>query len=88
LNYYVYYKIDPQKVEEMRPKVQALFSRLERDCGVKGRWMRRRDDPSTYMEVYEEVKDSAGFDAAMSRASLFFAEERRVERFISAGRPA
>jgi len=26
---------------------------IERECGVRGRWMQRRDDATTYMEVYE-----------------------------------
>jgi len=84
LNYYVYYKIDPQRVEEMRPKVQALFSRLERDCGVKGRWMRRRDDPGTYMEVYEDVKDEKAFEALLEREGARLGVARKLERFVCA----
>ena len=84
MNYYVYYKIDPQRVEEMRPKVQALFSRLERDCGVKGRWMRRRDDPGTYMEVYEDVKDEKAFEALLEREGARLGVARKLERFVCA----
>jgi len=84
LNYYVYYKIDPQKVDEMRAKVQALFSRLERDCGVKGRWMRRRDDPGTYMEVYEDVKDEKAFEALLEREGARLGVARKLERFVCA----
>ena len=29
--------------------------------------MRRRDDPTTYMEVFEGVKDEAAFEALLER---------------------
>jgi len=64
--------------------VQHLFSVIERECGVRGRWMRRRDDPSTYMEVYEGVEDGPAFEAVLGRETGGFGVERRVERFVSA----
>ena len=68
--------------------MQDLFRRAKLDFGVTGRWMRRRDDPSTYMEVYEGVKDEAGFEALLERAGTQFGLARKVERFISAETPA
>ena len=67
LNYYVYYKVDPERLPELRAARRALFRVIERECGVRGRWMRRRDDPTTYMEVYEGVKDTAQFEALLER---------------------
>jgi hypothetical protein len=84
LNYYVYYKVDPERVASLRVSVQALFGKIERQLGVKGRWMRRRDDPTTYMEVYEGVNDAQAFEALLARESPALGPERRVERFISA----
>jgi quinol monooxygenase YgiN len=81
LNYYVYYKIDPARLEEMRAAVQSLFSAVERECGVRGRWMRRRDDPTTYMEVYEGVSGEAAFEALLEREGARLGVARRVERF-------
>jgi hypothetical protein len=46
--------------------------------------MRRRDDPATYMEVYEGVKDEAGFEAVMEAEGPRIAPNRRLERFVSA----
>src|SRR5262249_9560605 len=66
-HYYVYYKVSPDDVPRLRAAVQTLFKAIEKQCGVHGRWMHRRDDPSTYMEVYEEVKDAAGFGALIER---------------------
>ena len=46
--------------------IEELFSIIEEQAGVRGRWMRRRDDPATYMEVYEGVADDTY--AAMRRS--------------------
>lgn len=69
---------------ELRAAVERLFAAIERQCGVRGRWMRRRDDPSTYMEVYEGIQDAAAFEAAMEREAAPLGLQRRVERFVSA----
>jgi hypothetical protein len=84
LNYYIYYKVPPEKVAGLRPGVEALFSLVEKHCGVRGRWMRRRDDPATYMEVYEGVADERGFEALIEREGAKLGLERRVERFVCA----
>ena len=85
MNYYVYYRIAPEKAGELRPKVDALFARIEKQFGVRGRWMRRRDDAGTYMEVYEDVKDEAGFEAFLesegAKLGRIFGLARKVERF-------
>jgi hypothetical protein len=84
LNYYVYYNLDPSRVAELRPAIEALFRTIERQCGVRGRWMRRRDDPSTYMEVYEGVNDEGAFEALLEAESAAMGLERKVERFVCA----
>lgn len=78
MNYYVYYKVDPVRLDEVRAAVEGLFAAVERECGVRGRWMRRRDDPATYMEVYEGVADEAAFERLNAQA---FPYPRRLERF-------
>lgn len=81
-HYYVYYRVEPARFTELRPKVDVLFAAVERAFGVRGRWMRRRDDASTYMEIYEGIGDEAGFEALLARESAAFGVERKVERFI------
>ena len=83
-HYYVYYKISPDQVPKLRAAVQILFKTMEKQCGVRGRWMHRRDDPSTYMEVYEGVKDTAAFEALLERESAKFGVPRKLERFVDA----
>jgi hypothetical protein len=68
-SFYVYYKIDPTHLGKLRSAVQAMFQALQRECGVHGRWLHRRDDPATYMEVYDGVSDAAGFQRLLAQAS-------------------
>jgi hypothetical protein len=84
LNYYVYYKIDAARLAALRPAIEALFAKVEEKTGVRGRWMRRRDDPSTYMEVYEGVTDAATFESLMERETSQLGLQRRIERFVCA----
>lgn len=83
-HYYVYYKISPDQISRLRDAVQILFKVIEKQCGVRGRWMHRRDDPSTYMEVYEEVKDPAAFEALLEREGAKLGVPRKLERFVNA----
>jgi hypothetical protein len=82
LNYYVYYKVEPGRVEELQRSVQILLSVVEKQFGVHGRLMRRRDDPTTYMEVYEDVKDERGFEALLEREGAKLGVQRKLERFV------
>jgi quinol monooxygenase YgiN len=88
LNYYVYYKLDAGQAARVRSLIRELFEKLEKQSGVRGRWMRRRDDPSTYMEVYEGVKDEAAFEALLEREGAKLGVARKLERFISLETPA
>lgn len=82
MNYYVYYKVEPARVDELRPRVDALFEKIQNQFGVHGRLMRRRDDPTTYMEVYEDVKDERGFEALLEREGAKLGVQRKLERFV------
>ena len=87
MNYYVYYKIAPGQLAVLWPKVQDLFRRAKLEFDVNGRWMRRRDDPTTYMEIYEDVRDEAAFEILLEREAAKFGVPRKVERFIAAEIP-
>jgi hypothetical protein len=88
LNYYVYYKVEPARLSALRPAVRALMEKIPAQFGVRGRWMRRRDDPTTYMEVYEDVKDEPGFEAFLAHEAPPLGIERKLERFIAAETPS
>jgi len=76
--------VELARLAELRPAVERLFALVERECGVRGRWMHRRDDPTTYMEVYEDVKDTALFEALLEREGAKLGIQRRLERFVCA----
>jgi hypothetical protein len=84
LNYYIYYKVEPELLALLRSAVQELFEKIEKQTGVRGRWMHRRDDPLTYMEVYEDVKDEKAFEALLEREGAKLGVPRKVERFVCA----
>ncbi|HEX6154913.1 MAG TPA: DUF4936 family protein [Burkholderiales bacterium] len=88
MNYYVYYKLEPSRLRQLWPLVQQIFLEIEKQTGIRGRWLRRRDDPTTYMEVFEGVTDEAAFEALLEREGAKLGLQRKVERFISAETPA
>ena len=83
-NYYVYYRVDPAQLGELRVAIERLFGSIERETGVRGRWMHRRDDPTTYMEVYEGVAEDKAFEALLEREAASLGLLRRTERFVCA----
>lgn len=64
---YAYYRINPQRRDALRAAVDALFLAAARAYGAQGRWMRRRDDPTTYLEVYAEVENVDALAAFLRR---------------------
>jgi len=82
--------VDLARVAELRATVERLFAVLERECGVRGRWMHRRDDATTYMEVYEGVKNDAAFQAVLEREGAKLGVPRKLEVFKDAlpGKPS
>lgn len=83
-NYYVYYRVHASRAPTLRKEIEDLLAAVERTCGIRGRWMRRRDDPATYLEIYEGVADDAAFEAMLERLSAGLGLDRRIERFICA----
>jgi hypothetical protein len=83
-SYYVYYRVDAARLATVRKEIERMFAAIEQACGVRGRWMRRRDEAATYMEVYESVADEPAFEALLARESAALGLERHVERFVCA----
>ena len=84
INYYVYYRVDEGRVASLRAEIEMLFHEIQKQFGIRGRWMRRRDDASTFMEVYEGVKDEQAFELLLAREGATLQLERKIERFVSA----
>jgi hypothetical protein len=83
-SYYVYYRVDANRLPALRQEVERLFDTIEGASGVRGRWLRRRDEPATYMEVYENVGDERAFEALLEREAAGLGLQRHVERFVCA----
>ncbi len=91
-NYYVYYKIDLARRDTLAAVVAELFDAVKKETGLNGKWLHRRDDAATYMEVFEGVRDDAAFESLLKRESdrLGFQQylqpgaARRTECFVCA----
>ncbi len=62
LSYYIYYKVPPASTGGALAAVSALQRDLAEATGILGRILRRRGDPTTWMEIYEHVPDAASFE--------------------------
>ncbi|MGP1678322.1 MAG: DUF4936 family protein [Burkholderiales bacterium] len=90
LNYYIYYRVAPAEAARVRAVVAKVQSALRQDAGIQGSLLRRDDDPSTWMEIYEAVADPPRFEAALERllvqhgfdACMASDSRRHTERFI------
>jgi hypothetical protein len=81
VSYYVYYRIaEGADGDQARARVRAMQQSVRDKLGVGGRLLERRDDPHTWMEVYETVSDP-GFEHALQRE----AEAAGLARFIEPG---
>lgn len=61
---------------QARKLVRLVQSALKNETGIDGRLLRKRDDPSTWMEIYEGVGDAGKFEqclAAVLQATDFAA---------------
>ncbi|CAG0986285.1 hypothetical protein BURK1_02021 [Burkholderiales bacterium] len=89
-SYFVWYRLAGDACEA-RSAVTAMMLDVAIDCGVVGRLMKRADDPSTWMEVYEAVDDPDAFEHALAEAlarhgTADYADGgRHVERFVACG---
>jgi hypothetical protein len=66
LNFYIYYRVPVQNAERARIAVNELQRELSGVAGISGRLLRRRDDETTWMEIYENVQDGARFEAELA----------------------
>lgn len=88
-HYYVWYRVAGD-LGAARTAVDALLRDVLASAGVTGRVLVRRDDPRTWMEIYENVADACLFEENLERAALRHdiarvAEggRRHVEPFVS-----
>jgi hypothetical protein len=87
-HFYVWYTVTAEREPAMRA-VADLIAAVEEETGVAGRVLARRDDASTWMEIYENVDDAAAFErtlAALVRrhdVARMSSGVRHIERFAA-----
>ena len=66
LSYYIYYRV--AKPAQAQASVREIQIALKNRCSITGRLVRKRDDSSTWMEIYEGVRDAVGFEHHLALA--------------------
>ena len=61
-SYYVYYRVDGKRASEAEQAVLQLLDAVKQATGVPGRLLKKRTEPTLWMEVYENVSDEAHFE--------------------------
>ena len=93
VSYYVYYRVSAAHTKTARQLVAALLKSLEQRTSISGRLLRRQEEPLLWMEVYEGVRDTAAFEAALAELHdanglatiLEPGTTRKTERFVAEG---
>jgi hypothetical protein len=66
LSYYIYYRVaQAAQAQTLVHHIQAI---LKEKTGIDGRLLRKRDDPSTWMEIYEGVGNIDAFEQCLAAA--------------------
>jgi len=87
-HFYVWYTVTAERELAVRA-VADLIAAVEDDTGVAGRVLARRDDASTWMEIYENVGDAAAFERTLATlvrrhdVARVSGGVRHVERFAA-----
>jgi LPS sulfotransferase NodH len=89
VQFFIWYEItgDPRSA---RAAVDALMADVARATGIRGRLHIRRDRPTTWMEIYADVADTADFEgeiaAAVKRNNVMqhTGGARHAETFVAA----
>jgi hypothetical protein len=88
-SYYIYYKVGPATVERVRAAAEELQRSVAAKTGIQGQLLCRRDQPDTWMEVYENVGDAERFERALNAEleRLRFTELLGAQRHTEIFRP-
>ncbi len=89
--YYIYYRVDEARVDELEANIRRMQQELERQTGIAGRLLKKSEEPLLWMEIYEKVADAEAFGQALvdgvekHKLKLFLqpGTARMVECFIS-----
>ena len=80
-HFYVWYTVTGD-LHAAVTAVGAAFEAIRERTGVAGRLLARRDDPSTWMEIYEDVDEPFAFERVLNAVVV----EHGVLQFIDGGK--
>ena len=66
LSYYIYYRV--AKPVQAKTLVRQIQAALKAGTGIDGRLLSKRDDPSTWLEIYEGVGEIDAFEQCLATA--------------------
>lgn len=64
MNYYIYYRIGVPE-QELIVRVRAMQHEIFLATGIQGSLLQQQADPTTWMEIYNDVIDTVAFDAVL-----------------------
>lgn len=65
-SYFIYYRVaQPEQAQALVRRIQSV---LKDQTGIQGHVLRKRDDPSTWMEIYQGVGDAGAFEQCLATA--------------------
>lgn len=67
-SYYIYYRVDAGKAGACAVAVEFLLDAMQRRTGIRGRMLKKRNEPLLWMEIYEGVEDEAKFEWELAEA--------------------
>ena len=89
VHYYVWYRVLGNHAEAQRI-IAALQNDVAARTAIRGRVLIRRDDPTTWMEIYEHVRAPGTFEPTLAAAAerhgavgIAHDRARHVEAFIA-----
>jgi hypothetical protein len=79
-SYYVYYRIERDRGANAEKAVLQLLDAVKQSTGIAGRLLKKRAEPALWMEVYENVRDDAKFEAELAAAVT----RLKIQEFLQA----
>jgi len=80
-SYYIYYRVEPAHAVACGEAVAKLVDAVHRRTGIRGRVLKKRNEPLLWMEIYEHVADEAAFEWELAEA----VSAARIEPLLQAG---
>ena len=61
ISYFVYYRVAQPSQAATRATIERLQAHVKNATGISGRLLVRTEDPSTWMEIYENIDPDTAF---------------------------